>query len=234
MSISLFGIHLYLYGVLVALGILTGWWLAARRAGRYGLTAASLERIFPWVLIGGLIGARTYHVLDYWHWYGEHPVEVIALWEGGLAIYGALIGGFLALWWAACRSGLRLLPLLDLIAPSLSIGQALGRMGNFINQEGFGPPTTLPWGINSSHPTQLYEAAWLALGTIGMLKLEQKKPVSQGHLFGWYLVWMGIGRFLFEFLRIDTAMVGMIKVAQVLSIAATAGGIYMLRRRASV
>ncbi len=236
------------YGLFVALGILVSYWLASRRAIHYRVDKSVLENLFPWVFVGGLIGARLYHVADYWEWYLVRPLSIFSVWEGGLGIFGALGGGLLTLWWRLAREHIPVLPVLDLLAPSLAVGQAIGRIGNFFNQEGFGPPTTLLWGVainpekrpaqfmnvTTFHPTHLYEALWLALGTVGMLQLERKVNLPKGILFGAYLFWMGSGRFFFEWLRLDTATVGPIKVAHVLSAVAVGTGLYFIARKARV
>lgn len=226
-----------LYGVFVALGIFSGWLLALRRRARYSITASQLESLFLWIVIAGLVGARVYHVLDKFPYYQKHPLEIIMLWQGGLGIFGALIGGGVALAIRARIWKVALLPFLDLLAPCLLLGQAIGRLGNVVNQEGFGPPTQLPWGIfidsthrplpfreySYFHPTSVYESLWLAMGTMALLGFEQK-GLNLGQLFSLFLIWFGTGRFFFEFLRMDTAELFGIRVAHLLSVLAVSTG----------
>lgn len=226
-----------LYGIFVALGVFTGWLLALRRRAWYRIAVHQLELLFPWLIIAGLVGARVYHVLDKFPYYQKHPLEIIMLWQGGLGIFGALIGGGVALVICARIWKVALLPFLDLLAPCLLLGQAVGRLGNMVNQEGFGPPTQLPWGIfidsahrplplreyTHFHPTPVYESLWLVMGTMVLLKFEQK-GLNLGQLFSLYLIWFGVGRFFFEFLRFDTAQLLGIRMAHLLSVFAVLAG----------
>ena len=246
MSFVVFGIPIHWYGVMVAFGVLAGFHLAVRRTKRYGLKSDIIERLLPWLLLGGIVGGRLYHVVHYIRYYEEDPVRIFMVWQGGLGIFGALFGGGIALWFGCVYYRVSQGKLLDLLAPSLALGQAIGRIGNYFNAEGFGPPTTFPWGIAIAknqrppefyetryfHPTFLYESLWLAGGTLLMLKLE-KNGVSRGVLFGCYLIWFGLGRFFLEFLRLDTAMVGTLKVAHVLALFCVIwGSLYIVEKTA--
>ena len=194
------------------------------------------------LVVSGLVGARLYHVLNEWSYYWAHPLRIFAVWNGGLAIHGALIAGLIFLWFYTKRQSTSYLPsdamhqalqagklpatsylfwLLDLLAPAVLLGQAIGRWGNYFNQELFGYPTSLPWGIPISpanrppefadatyfHPTFLYESLWDLVGFImlcALLKLFiNKSLMGKGYLFGVYLIFMSTGRILIEFMRID-------------------------------
>ena len=241
-SISIGPLTLHLYGLIIALSIYFGWLLAKKRANFYKIPQKLFDDpvlVLPLAL--SVIAARLYHVLDYWDYYTQNPQLIIKISQGGLGIWGGLIGAFIGIWLIAKIKKLNLLSLLDLAAPSLLLGQAIGRFGNYINQEGFDPPTTLPWGVYISyqnrpaqflnsdrfHPTFFYEAAIDAAFVFILLKLSKrfKKP---GSTFAVYLILYSIGRFTIEFFRIDTATIGTIKVAQVLSAIAFIVGVLML------
>jgi phosphatidylglycerol:prolipoprotein diacylglycerol transferase len=162
------------YGILMATAILVGFWLAHRRAVEEDLPADDLLRAAQWAVVAGLVGARLYEVAFNWDYYGRFPGKIIAVWEGGLAIHGGLIVGPLVGVLLAWRLRLPILRCLDVIAPSMVLGQAIGRWGNFFNEEAFGRPTHLPWKLYISpahrppefpndeffHPTFLYESLW--------------------------------------------------------------------------
>ncbi|MGH7264828.1 MAG: prolipoprotein diacylglyceryl transferase [Candidatus Rokuibacteriota bacterium] len=238
------------YGVLIATAMALGLWLASREAGRRGENPDDLLKTAELALIGGLIGARLYYVLFNLDYYRSQPWwRVLAVWEGGLAIHGGLIGGLLVGGVYARLRGLPLLTYLDVVAPSLAIGQAIGRWGNFFNEEAFGRPTTLPWKLYVSethrppeyrdveyfHPTFLYESVW-DLGVFAMLMLVFRRRFERapGALFLSYLALYSVGRFWIEGLRTDSLMFGSIRVAQAVSLLAFAlavVGVPILLRR---
>src|SRR5262245_55981912 len=162
------------YGILMALAIVVGLWLGHREAKREGLPADDIISASQWAILAGLLGARIYEVIFNWDYYGQYPAKIVAVWEGGLAIHGGLIVGPLVGAFLAWRWRLPILRGLDVAAPSIAIGQAIGRWGNFFNEEAFGRPTTLPWKLYISpghrppgfgqyeyfHPTFLYESLW--------------------------------------------------------------------------
>ena len=159
-------LQVHWYGILIVFGAVLAAWLATREARRRGEDPEHVWSLLTWVLILGIIGARLYHVFstptgDFagWAYYRQHPLDIIAFWNGGfrgLGIYGAVIGGFVAVAIYAQRHQLKILRWLDILAPGLILAQAIGRMGNRINQELYGPPTTLPWSfhINPTYPCQ--------------------------------------------------------------------------------
>ena len=162
------------YGILMATSIGVGFWLAHRQAQREGLPADDILRVAQWAVIAGLIGARLYEVAFNWDYYGRYPWKIPAVWEGGLAMHGGIIVGFLTGVALAIHWRVPVLPSLDVVAPSMILGQAIGRWGNFFNEEAFGRPTDLPWKLYISpphrppeyanaeyfHPTFLYESLW--------------------------------------------------------------------------
>jgi phosphatidylglycerol:prolipoprotein diacylglycerol transferase len=238
------------YGVLIASSMALGLWLATRDAARRGESPDDLLKAAELALIGGLVGARLYYVLFNLDYYQTQPWwRVFAVWEGGLAIHGGLIGGLLAGGAYVWAKGLPLLTYLDIVAPSLLLGQAIGRWGNFFNEEAFGGPTSLPWKLYISeprrppafvdhqffHPTFLYESLWnLGAFLVLYLVLRRRLERAPGALFLAYLGLYSLGRFWVEGLRTDSLMLGSMRVAQLVSvvaIAVAAVGITMLMRR---
>jgi phosphatidylglycerol:prolipoprotein diacylglycerol transferase len=240
------------YGVLIASAMAIGLWLVAREARRRGEPSDEILKAAEFALIGGLLGARLYYVLFNLDYYQTQPWwRVFAVWEGGLAIHGGLIGGLLAGGGYVWSQGLPLATYLDIAAPSLALGQAIGRWGNFFNEEAFGGPTDLPWKLYISephrppqfldqpffHPTFLYESLWDAgvfLGLVFVLRTRLER--APGTLFLAYLGLYSIGRFWIEGLRTDSLMLGSFRVAQVVSVIAVVGaavGIPILLRRAA-
>ena len=238
------------YGVLIASSMAFGLWLSAREAARRGESPDDLLKAAEIALIGGLIGARLYYVLFNLDYYQTQPWwRMFAVWEGGLAIHGGLIAGLLtggAYVWA---KGLPLLAYLDIVAPSLLLAQAIGRWGNFFNEEAFGRPTELPWKLYISeprrppafvdhqyfHPTFLYESLWNAATFLLLyFVLRRRFERAPGALFLAYLGFYSLGRFWVEGLRTDSLMLGSFRVAQLVSVAAVivaAVGIPILLRR---
>lgn len=231
-SIDIGPLSIHLYGLIIAIAIYIGWYLTKKRAKFYEIP----QKIFddPILLIPlalAIIGARIYHVVDFWQIYSQDPISIFYIANGGLGIWGALIGLIVGLFIVVKIKKLDLLTVLDLAAPSILLGQAIGRFGNYINQEGFGPPTTKPWGvfieksqrpvefINSTHfhPTFFYEAILNLLFFIILIKLSNKFKIK-GQIFALYLIFYSIARFTTEFWRMDTWTIGTIKIAHVLAI----------------
>ncbi len=258
-----FEFSFHLYGFFVGLGIVAGFLVIEKVQKKFSLAISywPVVDFFPWVLISGLIGARLYHILDYWQYYSQNPVEVFYLWHGGLGIYGALFGGVIGIWLylklktqspklKTKTQNLKLnktfFSYLDLLVFGLPLGQAIGRLGNYFNQELYGLPTNLPWGIYISpknriegfkeydffQPLFAYEAFWdmaIFIILIKMLnsklkcqnskpKLKTKNYFPPGIFFFSYLFLYGFGRFWLEFLRINPWRVGGINLAQGISL----------------
>lgn len=235
---------IHIYGLIIAFAILLGWWMVKKRSHQYKIDPVLFDDpllLLP--LIFGIIGGRLYHVIDKWGFYSQNPGQILAVTNGGLGIFGALLGIFIGFWLFAKVKSVDFLQLLDLVAPALILGQAIGRIGNFINQEGFGPPTNLPWGVyidpahrptqylfsTHFHPTFFYEAI-LEIAAFFILVRLSKKLKSPGQIFGLYLVLYAIARGFAEFFRIDTAKVGDIKIAYILTFLGMFAGIYLMRR----
>src|SRR2546428_890033 len=241
------------YGILMATAIVVGLWLGYRQARREGLPADDFISIAQWSILAGLVGARLYEVVFNWDYYGQYPAKIVAVWEGGLAIHGGLIVGPIVGIWLAHRWRLPILRGLDVSAPSVAIGQAVGRWGDFFNEEAFGRPTDLPWKLYISpphrppgytqydyfHPTFLYESLWdLIVFLILVLGLRRWLEDRPGALFFAYLGLYSLGRFAIEGLRLDSFWVGSLRVPQLASVAgvliAIAGLVWTSRRSPAV
>jgi phosphatidylglycerol:prolipoprotein diacylglycerol transferase len=211
------------YGLLIASAVLLGLLLAMRLGRRRGVDPALIADLLPLLVLGAVIGARFYYVLFEWHQYQGAPlIELIAVWRGGIAIHGALIGGTLvAILFCRWRRQ-RFWPLLDVLVPAVALGQAIGRWGNFFNSEAFGLPTDLPWALTipianrplafldriTFHPTFLYESLWdLAVCGLLLLLLRQagrgRITLPDGALACVYLMAYSSGRIWIEGLRLD-------------------------------
>jgi phosphatidylglycerol:prolipoprotein diacylglycerol transferase len=237
------------YGILTAVSIALGLWLADRQARAENLPAEEISRCAWWAVVTGYLGARLYEVAFNWDYYGRNLWKILAVWEGGLAIHGGFIVGGLVGAGLAARRGLPVLRSLDVAAPSLAIAQAIGRWGNFFNEEAFGRPTGLPWGVYISplhrpagyataelfHPTFLYESLWdLGLFVLLVSWLRPRFGSRPGVLFFSYIGLYSVGRFAIEALRLDSFWVGEFRVAQLASLvgmALAAGGLLWVSRR---
>jgi phosphatidylglycerol:prolipoprotein diacylglycerol transferase len=210
------------YGLCIALGIAVGTWLTGRELARKGYDASlALDSLF-FVIPLGFVGARVYHVLTDYHLYADDPFPgVLEVWNGGLGIYGAVAGGFLGVLLFSWYRGISALDFADAVAPGLVLAQAIGRWGNYFNQELFGRPSDLPWAIridpenrpvqfadvSSFHPTFLYEALWDVLVCLALLWIARRfeERLKAGDLFLIYVSLYSVGRFLVETLRVDPA-----------------------------
>lgn len=221
-------LQLRAYGLMIAIGVIAAVRVLGRRLVRQGLGGADeANSIALWAVPAGVIGSRLYHVATDWERFSDHLLDIPKIWQGGLGIPGGIIGGTLVGVWQARRLGIGVHPLLWGAAPALPIAQSIGRWGNWWNQELYGRPTTLPWGLRIDadrvlaegyapgtlfHPTFLYESLWnLALAAVVVfigyraITWQSAKP---GRLFAVYLAGYGIGRFWVEGLRIDPAKSG--------------------------
>jgi phosphatidylglycerol---prolipoprotein diacylglyceryl transferase len=230
----------HMYGVLLAIGVLVAVAIAQRRWTRRGYGSPGISDIAFWVVVWGVIGARLYHVITDYQRFDDDPLRAFKIWEGGLSIWGAVIGGAIAVVVVTHRRRMPTLVVMDCMAPGILAAQAIGRWGNWFNQELFGKPTTLPWGLEISlvhrpagyaafttfHPTFLYESLY-CLALIGVLLIaERRLSLKQGQTFALYVILYPVGRFWFENLRIDPAhKLGPLRVNAWVSIAAFLFGI---------
>lgn len=250
-AFTVFGVDIYWYGVCIGLGMLLALVYAFSQSRRFGVDADRMIDVVMGGLVMAIICGRLYFVLT-----SDIPYntffEVIDIRAGGIGIYGGIIGAFIG---AAIMCKIRkvpMLPLFDLAGQGFLIGQALGRWGNFFNQEAFGTNTTMPWGMRSQgtvgyltwmqdklaaqgiqvnpqmpvHPTFLYESLWCTLGFV-LLFLYRKKRRFNGEMFLFYVMWYGAGRFVIEGLRTDSLMVGPLRVSQVVAAVSFAGALVL-------
>ncbi|MDJ0597101.1 MAG: prolipoprotein diacylglyceryl transferase [Pleurocapsa sp. MO_226.B13] len=235
------------YGLLIASAVLIGVTLSQYLAKRRGVDPDLLGDLAIWLVVSAIPAARIYYVLFQWQDYAQHPGDIIAIWKGGIAIHGAIIGGTLATIIFARLNRISLWQLLDLVAPSLILGQAIGRWGNFFNSEAFGKPTDLPWKLYIApryrplellnfeyfHPTFLYESLWnlgvfIILLSLFFWGLKNRHRLKTGTIAAVYLIGYSLGRVWIEWLRTDSLMLGPLKIAQVVSLVAIALGLLIL------
>lgn len=221
---------MHIYGVLIASALAIAAFLCTKEERRLNLPKDTGIDIVLWALPPALVGARLYYVAFTWDYFKTRPGDILKLWEGGLAIYGAVIGGAAGIWLLAKRRKISFLQLADVVAPSLLLGQAIGRWGNFFNQEAFGYAVTNPaWqffpaAVNIAGIWQLatffYESVWNLLGFWLLYKNRIKIEAQgrHGQVFSWYLIWYGFGRFVIEGLRTDSLMWGNVRISQLLSL----------------
>jgi len=220
-TLSLGPFEFRMYGLSIALGVIAAIWISSKRWEARGGDPSDIGAIAIWAVPAGVIGARMYHVATDWKTYDDGEwAEALKIWNGGLGIPGGIALGVIVGAIVAKRRGLDVVALMDVVAPALPVAQAIGRLGNWFNQELFGRPTSLPWGLEVSpdkvfaagyapgtlfHPTFLYEALWnLALAGFLVL-IERKKKLYPGELFTLYVLGYAIGRLWVESLRIDEA-----------------------------
>ena len=216
----------HFYALFILTGIVLAIWLANSRLKKRGGESGVAIDIALWAVPFGIIGGRIFHVLthlgDYFY-AGADVTAIFRIWEGGLAIYGAILFGLLGAWIGARVAGVRFWSFVDAVAPGVLLAQALGRWGNYFNQELFGTPTDLPWGLEIDmanpaypaglpggvlfHPTFLYESIWSLIGVILLLNLDKRFELRWGKMFALYIAYYSIGRIWTESLRIDPSEV---------------------------
>ncbi len=223
-------ITVYWYGILITLGILVGLFLALQESNRQGLNPDYLITYLLFALPAAIVGLRLYYVIFNWDYFSQHPGQIIALREGGLAIHGAIFAAILVAVLYTRVQRINFWALADICAPSLILGQAIGRWGNYINQEAYGYPTDLPWAIEINgayhHPAFFYESAWNLLVFAGLLYFRNKYRQAQGEIFSLYLILYSFGRFWIEGIRMDSLMMGPFRQAQVVSLVLIIVGAY--------
>jgi phosphatidylglycerol---prolipoprotein diacylglyceryl transferase len=251
--------HIYFYGILITLGVVVAAFIGQAEAKRRGMNPEFVWDALFWVVLAGIIGARIWHILTpppsmvaqgiTTGWYLMHPLDMINIRNGGLGIPGAVIGGALALWIYCRRKKISFTTFADVVAPGVALAQAIGRWGNFFNQELYGLPTNLPWKIyidplhrvtgyqNYDYFTPLffYESLWNVLNMAVLLWMARRfsKWLKPGDIFIIYMIMYSVGRFCLEFLRLDAARVGGINFNQtfVIIVAVGAGLVLFLNHR---
>lgn len=243
-AFTLFGHDIMWYGIIIATAFLTAFVYILRRCPAFGLDSERAFDVLMAVMICGVIGARLYYVIFSWDNYRGDFWSIFKIWEGGLAIYGGIIAGFLAGFYFSKKYKVRFLPLADAAVGGVILAQAIGRWGNFVNVEAFGTNTALPWGMAGEsiaryltehqsalaaqgivvdpalpvHPTFFYESMWCLLG-FGILAAFIRHRTFDGEITLLYFAWYGAGRSVIEGLRTDSLMLGKIRISQILAIA---------------
>ncbi len=254
-------LYIHFYGIILMIGALAAAFLAEREARRRGQNPDFVWDGLVWVLIGGIIGARIWHILTppqsmvdqgfTTQFYLTHPLDMLEIWNGGLGIPGAVIGGAIALYFFTRHRKLKFLLWVDIAAPTVALGQAIGRWGNFVNQELYGAPTNLPWKIYIDpqyrlpvykdvayyQPLFLYESLWDFANLFFLLWLSRRfaDRLKQGDIFLFYLIVYPVGRFFLEFIRLDPSHVGGLDINQALMavVAVASTAILIWRHRSS-
>lgn len=234
---TVFGIDIYAYGVIIALGLMLAFWYGVKEADRVGLKQDDLLNMFLIAVPLAIVGARLYYVVFSWETYSDNLSEIFNIRNGGLAIYGGIIAAVLTIF-VYCRiKKISMGMVLDILCIGLLIGQTVGRWGNFFNGEAFGSETSLPWAMTiirdgitiakSVHPTFLYESLWNALGIVVLLLYKKRKSFN-GELFCTYMIWYGVGRMFIEGLRTDSLYMGVFRVSQILALISLVAGIILI------
>lgn len=239
--ISIGPISIYWYSFLIVVAVLIGYNIVVNYSKKINYKTVEIMDMTLNLAISAIIGARVYYVIFNYSAYEENLLEIFMIWKGGLAIYGAIIGGILYLLYFCKKKDLKFLKVLDMYSLSLLLGQAIGRWGNFFNSEAYGGITTyealksqyIPEFIIKGmyieeayrHPTFLYESIWCLIGVIILYRIRKKDFSVNGRQISFYLIWYGIGRFIIEGLRSDSLYLGDFRISQIVSLVAILAGI---------
>lgn len=242
-ALDLGPIQIYWYSIFIFLGMLVACFVIYKEAKKRGIDDDFLVNLTFDTIIIGIIGARLYYVIFNLPYYLQNPIEMLEIWNGGLAIHGGIIAGLLFIIYYCKKHEVNILKILDIVVVGLIIAQAIGRWGNFFNSEAYGPITTanhleslgIPeFIINGMYilgeyrqPTFFYESVWCIFGFLAMLIIRHYKYLKVGQLTSFYLVWYGIIRFFIEGMRTDSLMLGPLKMAQLVSIVFVISGIVL-------
>ncbi|MBQ6089080.1 MAG: prolipoprotein diacylglyceryl transferase [Firmicutes bacterium] len=221
-AFTVFGIDIMWYGVLIGFAFILGTLINYRRAPKLGLKPDTFLDVIIWLIPASLVGARLYYVIFNWSYYSNNLAEIINTRNGGLAIHGGLILGIIAVYFVSKHDKESFPDVLDLMAPVVPLGQAIGRWGNFFNEEAHGTETDLPWAQiidgKGYHPTFLYESIWCFLLFIFLIWFSNYRRSFKGQIICLYFMLYSIERFFVESLRTDSLMIGPLRQAQVISI----------------
>lgn len=234
-------VQIYWYSIFILIAFVVGAFLAFKEAKRFNISDEFMTNMCFYLIPIVLVGARLYYVVFNLDYYLANPIDILKVWEGGLAIHGGILAGLIFIIFYTRKYKVSLLRMLDIIVVSLILGQAIGRWGNFFNGEAYGTVVSLEFLQNLHlpefiidgmlidgfyhHPTFLYESLWCLLGFIIMFILRYTKYLRLGQLTSFYLVWYGIERFAVEGLRTDSLMLGSLKMAQLISLGMVVLGI---------
>ena len=229
-AFSIFGIDIYWYAILIITGVLIGAKFAQKEFVKRGFDEDFIYDMLFVILPLAIIGARAWYVIFEWDMYKNDPIQILNFRAGGLAIHGGILFAIIGIYFYAKKKEIPLIDILDVMAPSLAFGQAIGRWGNFVNGEAHGTPTNLPWAIIVDgvkvHPTFLYESIGDFLIFLFLINYRKKNP-KKGIQTGIYFMTYGILRFFVEGLRTDSLMIGQIRMAQLTSVIYLIVGIYL-------
>src|SRR5699024_5698159 len=246
-AFSLGALELRWYGIIIAFGIILAFIVVQKEMVKRGMPPDFLTDLLIWAVPISIISARIYYVIFSWDYYKEHPGQIIRIWEGGIAIHGALIGAFITTYIYTRLRNVSFWKTVDIAVAGLLIGQIIVRWGNFVNQEAHGGPvsekfletTIIPnWIMNQMtiqgvtyHPTFLYESMWNIVGLI-IIILLRKANLKRGEMFLFYLVWYSVGRFFIEGMRTDSLyVIGELRAPQFVSIIAIVAALLMFSIR---
>lgn len=256
-GIQLGPLSIHFYGLIIMVGALLAAWLTSRQARKRGDNGDLVWDFLPWVLLAGIIGARLWHVFTptdsnqgmglTTSYYFSNPLAILRVWDGGLGIPGAVIGGVIALYFYCKKKGISFASWIDYLAPGLALAQAVGRWGNYVNQELYGSPTDLPWklfieplyripgyqDVEYYHPLFLYESIFnlINMGILLWVSAKFTKKIKAGDIFLLYLVIYPTGRFFLEFLRLDASSIAGLNANQTfMGILAIVSVIYLIIR----
>lgn len=234
-AFEIFGLSIRWYGIFIATAVFLGTVIALKQTKLNNIEENDLLDFLLYAIPISIIGARAYYVIFSWDLYRGNPIQALNLRGGGLAIHGALIAAVLTAIIFTRKRKLSFWQLADVAGPSLILGQAIGRWGNYANQEAHGGPTDLPWGIMINgakvHPTFLYESIWNFGVFIFLIWYSRNKKYVDGAVFLWYLILYSFIRFFIEGLRTDSLMLGSIRVAQLISVVIIVVSAYILHEK---
>lgn len=240
---SIGDIKIYWYSVIMLISVLVGMFLALREAKQQGMYNF-ISDLITYIIVYGIIGARIYYVLFNFESYRYDLLSIFKIWEGGIAIYGAIIGGFIAIVWLSKKREKSIIKTTDIIVPGLILAQAIGRWGNFFNSEAHGEIVSLEFlksihlpnfiingmYINGNYynPTFLYESIWCLLGFFALILIRKFTKRKKGIMTYMYFIWYGIGRIYIEGLRTDSLYLGSFRISQIVSFVLILVGIFGL------
>lgn len=243
-AFNIFGFNVYYYSLCILLGVIVAYILITREGKKQGLTKEFTSDLIFYTLIIGILGARVYYCVFNLDYYLANPSEILKIYNGGLAIHGGVIAGFIFVYFYTKKKNVSFIKILDIVAPAVIIAQSFGRWGNFFNQEAHGGITTyqnlknmhIPeFIINGMHiegkyyyPTFFFESIWCLIGFIILMIARKNKNLRKGFQIGFYFIWYGIGRFFIEALRTDSLMFFGLKIAQIVSLIGIIIGIIII------
>lgn len=243
-AFNIFGFNVYYYSLCILLGVIVAYILITREGKKQGLPKEFISDLIFYTLIIGILGARVYYCVFNLDYYLANPSEILKIYNGGLAIHGGVIAGFIFVYFYTKKKNVSFIKILDIVAPAVIIAQSFGRWGNFFNQEAHGGITTyqnlknmhIPeFIINVMHiegkyyyPTFFFESIWCLIGFIILMIARKNKNLRKGFQIGFYFIWYGIGRFFIEALRTDSLMFFGLKIAQIVSLIGIIIGIIII------